>query len=143
MTSFSHMRSTLVGKRTKADGLVKNIQARINRAPWDRRKKTANICKLFFIFARWRCYVGDRLCALMACSRCVHGVLGAVKARARRPHGAGGVSETFVLRLCVVKSACHYISPLQCLKLKFSQYSSIHTNYIIPNCTTLQYDHNI
>ena len=27
--------------------------------------------------------------------------------------------------------------------LKFSQYSSIHTNYIIPNCTTLQYNHNI
>ena len=29
------------------------------------------------------------------------------------------------------------------LKLKFSQYSSIHTNYIIPHCTTLQYNHNI
>ena len=28
------------------------------------------------------------------------------------------------------------------LKLKFSQYSSIHTNYIIPHCTTLQYNHN-
>ena len=24
-----------------------------------------------------------------------------------------------------------------------SQYSSIHTNYIIPHCTTLQYNHNI
>ena len=29
------------------------------------------------------------------------------------------------------------------LKLKFSQYPSIHTNYIIPHCTTLQYNHNI
>ena len=29
------------------------------------------------------------------------------------------------------------------LKLKFSQYSSIHTNYIITHCTTLQYNHNI
>ena len=29
------------------------------------------------------------------------------------------------------------------LKLKFSQYSSIHTNYIKPHCTTLQYNHNI
>ena len=29
------------------------------------------------------------------------------------------------------------------LKLKFSQYSSIHNNYIIPHCTTLQYNHNI
>ena len=29
------------------------------------------------------------------------------------------------------------------LKLKFSQYSSIHINYIIPHCTTLQYNHNI
>ena len=29
------------------------------------------------------------------------------------------------------------------LKLKFSQYSSIHTNYIIPHCTTLPYNHNI
>ena len=29
------------------------------------------------------------------------------------------------------------------LKLKFSQYSSIHTNYIIPHCTTLQYNHTI
>ena len=29
------------------------------------------------------------------------------------------------------------------LKLKFSQYSSIHTNYIIPHCTTLQYNHII
>ena len=29
------------------------------------------------------------------------------------------------------------------LKLKFSQYSSIHTNYIIPHCTTLQYNQNI
>ena len=29
------------------------------------------------------------------------------------------------------------------LKLKFSQCSSIHTNYIIPHCTTLQYNHNI
>ena len=26
------------------------------------------------------------------------------------------------------------------LKLKFGQYSSIHTNYIIPHCTTLQYN---
>ena len=25
----------------------------------------------------------------------------------------------------------------------FSQYPSIHTNYIIPHCTTLQYNHNI
>ena len=32
---------------------------------------------------------------------------------------------------------------VQVLKLKFSQYSSIHTNYIIPHCTTLQYNHNI
>ena len=32
---------------------------------------------------------------------------------------------------------------MECLKLKFSQYSSIHTNYIIPNCTTLKYNHNI
>ena len=29
------------------------------------------------------------------------------------------------------------------LKLQFSQYSSIHTNYIIHHCTTLQYNHNI
>ena len=29
------------------------------------------------------------------------------------------------------------------LKLKFSQYSSILTNYIISHCTTLQYNHNI
>ena len=29
------------------------------------------------------------------------------------------------------------------LKLKFSQYPSIHTNYIISHCTTLQYIHNI
>ena len=27
--------------------------------------------------------------------------------------------------------------------LTFSQYPSIHTNYIIPHCTTLQYNHNI
>ena len=33
--------------------------------------------------------------------------------------------------------------PFILLKLKFSQYSSIHTNYIIPHCTTLQYNHNI
>ena len=29
------------------------------------------------------------------------------------------------------------------LKLKLSKYSSMHTNYIIPHCTTLQYNHNI
>ena len=29
------------------------------------------------------------------------------------------------------------------LKLKFNQYSSTHTDYIIPHCTTLQYNHNI
>ena len=29
------------------------------------------------------------------------------------------------------------------LKLKFSQYPSIHTNHIISHCTTLQYNHNI
>ena len=31
---------------------------------------------------------------------------------------------------------------INCLKVKFSQYSSIHTNYIIPHCTTLQHNHN-
>ncbi len=36
-----------------------------------------------------------------------------------------------------------YIVCCQSLKLKFSQYLSIHTNYIIPRCTTLQYNHNI
>ena len=29
------------------------------------------------------------------------------------------------------------------LKLNFSQYQSIHTNYIISHCTTLRYNHNI
>ena len=29
------------------------------------------------------------------------------------------------------------------LKLNFSQYPSIHTNYIISHCTTLWYNHNI
>ena len=28
------------------------------------------------------------------------------------------------------------------LKVKFRQYPSIHTNYIISHCTTLQYNHN-
>ena len=41
-------------------------------------------------------------------------------------------------------SSKHQAKPFDSyLKLKFSQYSSIHTNDIIPHCTTLQYNHNI
>ena len=38
-------------------------------------------------------------------SRRVHGVLGAVTAHKRRPHCAGGVPETFGMRLRGVKAA--------------------------------------
>ena len=35
------------------------------------------------------------------------------------------------------------VEAMSILKLNFSQYSSIHTNYIISHCTTLQYNQNI
>ena len=40
-------------------------------------------------------------------------------------------------------NVCNEYSESETLKLTFSQYSSIHTNYIIHHCTTLQYNHNI
>ena len=33
--------------------------------------------------------------------------------------------------------------PAWVLKLTFRQYPTMHTNYIISHCTTLQYNHNI
>ena len=47
--------------------------------------------------------------------------------------------------LVILPATLYYLSIrcYMCLKLKFCQYSSIHTNYIIPHCTTLQYNHNI
>ena len=35
------------------------------------------------------------------------------------------------------------VEAMSILMLNFSQYSSIHTNYIIPHCTPLQYNQNI
>ena len=46
-----------------------------------------------------------------------------------------------ILNKCL-KSAARILLQCAFLKLKFSQYSSIHTNSIIPHCATLQYNHN-
>ena len=43
------------------------------RAPWDRRKKSENLCILFSIFTPWRCYGVPT--AIVAFLRSFHGVL--------------------------------------------------------------------
>ena len=52
--------------------------------------------------------------------------------------GGGEVVVVVVVAVILVMSSLFFflVSPMTDLKLKFSKYPSIHTNYIISHCTT-------